>query len=175
MSKVFLSIGGNLGDRKKNLKATQSAVALKAGEIKLFSPIYESEAWGFKHEKKFYNQVIMVETGLDPDLLMTNIIAIENLLGKDENKKNNDNQQYSARSVDIDILLFDDKIINKENLSIPHPHLPKRLFVLKPLNDIAPDLIHPLEKKNISVLLDECKDKGKIEKTDIPENLILYG
>jgi 2-amino-4-hydroxy-6-hydroxymethyldihydropteridine diphosphokinase len=119
--------------------------------------VYETGPWGFKSGKKFLNRVLGVETVLNPSDLLERILKIESDLGRIRSGKG-----YSSRIIDIDILFFGDEIINEGSIVIPHPHLHERKFVLVPLNDIAPEFVHPVLKKTVEELLSLCTDKGKV-------------
>lgn len=159
MNKVFLGIGTNLGDRQANLKEAVNNLGENIGAIIRCSSVYETEPWGFETEEQFLNMVIEAETKLNPSGLLGAILMTEAKLGRTRSGK-----QYSSRLIDIDILLFNDLIMNEEALQIPHPHLHNRKFVLVPLCEIAPEVVHPVYKKTISELLESCNDNSKIKK-----------
>ena len=159
MYKVFLGIGGNIGDKKKNFVRCYELIEERLGKIMLFSPIYETPPWGFLSENNFWNQVIYCETNFEPEMLLEEIHQIELLFGRDRKSGS-----YSPREMDIDILYFDDFIIKSDYLVIPHPFIQERLFVLKPLSDIAPDFINPVLKKTSLQMLENCKDTSEIKK-----------
>ena len=152
MNKAFLLTGGNLGDRLKNLDQASQLLEKYCGGIIKRSSVYETAAWGKTNQSNFLNQVLEIETALTPELLINEILKIEHLMGRERTEK------YGPRSIDIDILFFNQKIINEEGLIIPHPELQNRRFVLIPLAEIAPNLYHPILKKNIVQLLKDCKD-----------------
>ena len=162
MHKIFLGIGGNIGDKEKNFVRCRKIIEKRLGEIILLSPIYETPAWGFSSENNFWNQVIYCETNFDPETLLKEIHKIEILFGRD--RKSNG---YNSREMDIDILYFDDFIIKSSSLVIPHPLIHERLFVLKPLSDIAPNVVHPVLQKNSLQMLDDCKDTSAISKVSL--------
>jgi 2-amino-4-hydroxy-6-hydroxymethyldihydropteridine diphosphokinase len=122
-----------------------------------FSHIYETEPWGFESENTFLNIVLKVQTELKPVALLRKIHGIENQLGRVRN-----DTQYSSRIVDIDILFYNNIIINRKNMQIPHPRVSERRFVLVPLCEIEPDGIHPVLGKSFSNMLDECRDDKKV-------------
>lgn len=143
---VYLALGSNLGNRLANLKNAVSNLTPQMN-VKKRSPVYETPPWGFKDQSAFLNQVVMVETYLEPEELLGHLKRLETALGRVENFQN------GPRIIDMDILFFDDAIFDSRLLVIPHPRLHQRAFVLVPLNDIAPDLTHPLLDKSISELL----------------------
>jgi 2-amino-4-hydroxy-6-hydroxymethyldihydropteridine diphosphokinase len=155
MNKIFLITGGNIGDRKKNLKAALGLIQSKIGKIIKSSKIYETDAWGITDQKSFYNQVHVVESDFSAQEVMKKILKIEEEMGRVRTIKN------AARIIDIDILFFNEDIVNQQNLTIPHPQIINRRFVLSPLNEIASNMIHPVYKKNIHELLAMCKDELK--------------
>ena len=162
MHKIFLGIGGNIGNKKKNFARCRKMIEKRLGKIILLSPVYETAPWGFPSENNFWNQVIYSETNFEPEALLKEIHQIEILFGRD--RKNDKSSGYSSREMDIDILYFDDIILKSDSLVIPHPLIHERLFVLKPLSDIAPDVIHPVLQKNSLQMLENCKDTSDINK-----------
>jgi 2-amino-4-hydroxy-6-hydroxymethyldihydropteridine diphosphokinase len=159
MKIVFLGIGTNLGNRKSNLEQAVARIEEYIGPVLISSSIYETEPWGFQAKDKFLNQVLEVETELSPSGLLGRILMIESLSGRTRSQK-----QYTSRLIDIDILFYEDMIFNEESLKIPHPLLHERKFVLVPLCEIAPDLIHPVLKKSAVELLGMCEDNSKVKK-----------
>tara|TARA_R110000868_G_scaffold1635_14_gene13180 strand:+ start:11299 stop:12444 length:1146 start_codon:yes stop_codon:yes gene_type:complete len=158
---TYLSLGSNLGDKLNQLQEVVFLIHSTVGSVVKISPIYETPAWGFDGDN-FYNCCIAVETSLKPSVLLEKLLEIETRLGR----KRNEGTGYASRTVDIDILYYDREIINTEALTIPHPNLQLRRFVLKPLADIAPQFYHPVLKKDTRNLLQECKDKSNINRTD---------
>jgi 2-amino-4-hydroxy-6-hydroxymethyldihydropteridine diphosphokinase len=167
MSDLYLSIGGNLGDRSKNLSDCRENIGLQIGEIVKSSSIYESESWGFSHPRDFYNQVLMVKTDLNVESVLQKIQMIETKLGRIRSEQKA--QNYEGRVIDIDILLFNKLIIQEKTLHIPHPHMQNRNFVMIPMVEIAKNLMHPVLQKSMKALLEACPDKGKIEKVSTEE------
>ena len=158
MNISYLLIGGNLGDRLKNLGIARRYINSDCGEIKNKSAIYETDAWGKTDQPAFLNQALEIETTLTPDQLLKSLLGIEKKLGRRRLEK------FGPRIIDIDILLYNDIIIDQPRLKIPHPELANRNFALIPLGEIAPRLIHPVFKKNISTLIEECEDKLAVRK-----------
>jgi 2-amino-4-hydroxy-6-hydroxymethyldihydropteridine diphosphokinase len=159
MNKVYFGLGTNLGNRKVNLRKAIEMIGEHIGKVLKSSSIYETAPWGFDSEDDFLNMVVLVETTLTPLELMKKIVTIESMLGRERNQ-----DRYSSRIIDIDILLYDDLILNENGLKIPHPLMHERRFVLVPLNELAPELIHPVKGKSIRVLLEDCRDRSEIKR-----------
>ncbi|WP_419213826.1 2-amino-4-hydroxy-6-hydroxymethyldihydropteridine diphosphokinase [Maribacter sp. X9] len=159
---AFLSIGSNLGNRRFLLQKAIFEIGKKAGEIKQISALYETPAWGFEAED-FLNACIEIQTLLTPEELLTTILAIE----ADYGRKRGELQGYQSRTLDIDIIYYEKEIIATERLTVPHPRMQDRKFILKPLADILPQFYHPILNKDTRNLLQECKDKSVIEKMNI--------
>lgn len=153
MNMAYLLLGGNLGDKQKNLKQAIALMEQKLGSTAKKSSIFITAAWGNEDQPEFYNQAIEIETKLSAIELLKTALEVEELLGR---KRNND--KWEKRIIDIDILFYNDEIINFPELKIPHPFIQERKFVLVPMNEIASEFIHPVLKKTIGMLLDECKD-----------------
>ncbi len=150
-------LGGNLGDRVKNLAEAKLQIANTVGTVVYESAIYESEPWGFEDENQFLNQLVIVQTTLSPTNLLSKIKAIEADLGRTESKI-----QWSSRIIDIDILFYEKSIVKDDNLTIPHPRIDERRFVLEPLLESDPEFIHPLTKKSVRELYSECTDQSRV-------------
>lgn len=159
MSIVYLLLGSNLGDRHNHLNKATSLIGLKAGSIRQKSRIYESPPWGFEHPQNFLNQALEIETTYAPKLLLHTLQEIENDMGRERNPGGN----YEARTIDIDIIFYDNIIIGEKDLCIPHPRLHERKFALLPLKEINPQFYHPLLKKPIEQLLLDCDDESTVE------------
>jgi 2-amino-4-hydroxy-6-hydroxymethyldihydropteridine diphosphokinase len=143
---VYLALGSNMGNRLANLKAAINNLTPQL-TIKNKSSVYDTPPWGFTEQAAFLNQVIVAETYLTPQALLGHLKRLETALGRVPNFQN------GPRLIDIDILFFDDLVLNTPLLVIPHPRLHERAFVLAPLAEIAPDLIHPILNKPIHELL----------------------
>jgi 2-amino-4-hydroxy-6-hydroxymethyldihydropteridine diphosphokinase len=159
MKKVFLGLGTNMGNRAENLSKAAKSIEIEIGRVLKTSSVYETEPWGFHSEEQFLNMVLCAETVLPPSEVLKRILSIETLLGRVRG-----GNQYVSRVIDIDILLYDDQIIEEESLKIPHPLFHERKFVLVPLCEIEPDLMHPGLGKRIKELLRDCKDKSEIKR-----------
>ena len=161
MNKAILLLGGNLGNIQQNFKKTKILISSQTGNIQLKSSLYESKAWGFEAEELFINQVILVETKLSPIQLLQETQEIENTIGR---KTKTRNSEYSSRLIDIDILFYNNDIIELPNLIIPHPKLHLRNFTLAPLNEIMPNFTHPKLTKTISWIFENSKDQNNCRK-----------
>jgi 2-amino-4-hydroxy-6-hydroxymethyldihydropteridine diphosphokinase len=158
MNTAYLLTGGNMGNRLNNLQQAAEFIQQNCGKIVARSSIYETEAWGKTDQPAFLNQALQIETDLSGDLLMQTLLDIESRMGRVRTIK------MGPRIIDLDILLIDDLIKASALLTIPHPALPLRKFALLPLAEIAPDLIHPVEKRTILELLQICPDALNVQK-----------
>ncbi len=156
MEKVVLIVGGNLGNRFALIEEATFLLSKIFGNPLVFSCIYETEAWGGMSSGNYLNQILIYETNEKPEFILKSILSIENQLGRQRKVK------WGDRNMDIDILYYGSKLINKEDLIIPHPFIQERRFVLVPLNDVLPDFVHPILFKPHSELLDLCKDQSKV-------------
>ncbi|MFV0472169.1 MAG: 2-amino-4-hydroxy-6-hydroxymethyldihydropteridine diphosphokinase [Paludibacteraceae bacterium] len=152
MSLVFLGLGTNLGNRPDNLNQAVWMITVEVGEVYSCSSFYESKPWGFQSEYNFLNAVVLVNTPYSPEKLLEILKKIESHIGREPHAKG---ASYKDRIIDIDILIYENRIINRPNLTIPHPHIAKREFVLVPLAEIAPDLIIPMQDKTAKQLKEE--------------------
>ena len=139
---VYLALGSNLDDRLANLKQAIASLTPQL-DVRAKSQVYETPPWGFEEQPKFLNQVIKAKTYLDPEPLLKHLKRLEVALGRKASFPN------GPRLIDIDVLFYDDLVVNKPSIVIPHPRLHERGFVLLPLMDIAPDLRHPVHKKTV--------------------------
>jgi len=159
MNQVYLLLGSNLEDRLELIDKARSLISRRVGAVQSESSVYETEPWGFRTKKKFLNQVVQVDTALAPAGLLETILQIEDALGR----KRGPVYRYESRTIDIDILFYNNSVIHLEKLEIPHPRLHERLFALIPMSELAADLVHPEKGRTISELLQQCLDKGKVE------------
>lgn len=150
---VYLSLGTNLGDRAANLKQAVSSLPPQM-TVKARSNVYETPPWGFTEQGPFLNQVVMATTYLEPELLLKHLKRLETALGREATFR------YGPRLIDIDILFYDDLVLNTPLLTVPHPHLHERGFVLIPLMDIAPDLVHPVTGISVREMILLCDTAG---------------
>lgn len=165
MAKAIIITGGNIGDVKDTLRRAQQEINRQMGIILRCSHSYESKAWGFTSSENFYNQAIILDTDLSPEELLDKALEIELQLGRNREEeariKAATGEPFAPRAIDIDILFYDDEVVDTERLKIPHPLIQDRDFVLRPLNEIAPDKIHPTLRKTIHTLFEEMEAKEK--------------
>ncbi|MEQ9592649.1 MAG: 2-amino-4-hydroxy-6-hydroxymethyldihydropteridine diphosphokinase [Cyclobacteriaceae bacterium] len=152
MAKVYFLLGSNMGDKESNLSKARDKIESYFGEGLRWSNIFESEAWGKTDQPNFLNQVIEVDTKEAPTVILEGILSIENEMGRKREER------WGERLIDIDVLFYGSEVISKPNLVIPHPAIPERRFTLVPLAELAAELIHPVLKKSVSQLLEECAD-----------------
>jgi 2-amino-4-hydroxy-6-hydroxymethyldihydropteridine diphosphokinase len=158
MNNAYLLIGGNLGDRLANLNNAIQKIELHCGKIISSSTIYETAAWGFTEQPPFFNQALQVETALSATELMQQLLIIELSLGRERLLP------LGPRTIDLDIIYFNNEIIQNDIVSIPHPRMEQRNFVLIPLNEIAPTYLHPVLNIPTSTLLKQCRDESHVYK-----------
>ena len=152
MNIVFLQLGSNLGDREILLKDAMIAIESRVGDIVEFSKVYESAPWRAEGQENYLNQILKVRTTSLAVEVLSIVLDIEKQLGRIRLEK------WGERLIDIDIIFYNDSIIETPELCIPHKHLHERMFVLTPLNNIAPEMVHPKYNKTIEELLKICKD-----------------
>jgi 2-amino-4-hydroxy-6-hydroxymethyldihydropteridine diphosphokinase len=158
MNKVYLLIGGNMGDRMANLRLAMEAIEKEIGPIQKMSSIYETAAWGNTQQPDFLNQALLVHTHWDASKVMTCLLTIEKEMGRERSVP------MGPRTIDLDIIYFNEEILDLPSLTIPHPRLAERKFVLLPLTEIAPDFMHPIFNKSNASLLKECGDSLAVQK-----------
>lgn len=159
MNNTILLLGGNLGDVNNTFYQARQKIALQAGPILKVSSVYQSEPWGFQAENKFLNQVLVVETSMNPEPLMELLLSIEFLLGRSRRVKS-----LESRPIDIDLLFYNDQVIVGPLLEVPHPRLHLRRFTLLPLVEIVPEMVHPVFGTTMLELLENCPDKLSVVK-----------
>ena len=168
---VVLLIGGNMGDRVATLLRAIVEISKRIGTVSQISSIYETEPWGFETEQNFLNQALVVDTDLTSHEVLVEALRIEKELGRErnaavstaQNSKLN-NRNYASRPIDIDLIFYNSEIVDTADLQLPHPRMQDRRFVLVPLSEIIPDYQHPKFHKSIWLLLEECGDKGDVNK-----------
>ncbi|MCP2044652.1 2-amino-4-hydroxy-6-hydroxymethyldihydropteridine diphosphokinase [Pontibacter sp. HSC-36F09] len=153
MPKLYLLLGGNLGDRPLYLSQAREQIAAQVGPIVQSSSLYETAAWGKTDQPAFLNQVLEVKTLLSPEQVLQGINQIEQELGRIRH------EHWGARVIDIDMLFYDQLVMQSQRLTIPHPQLHLRRFTLLPLSEIAPQLMHPVLNQPVTQLLQDCPDK----------------
>lgn len=158
MNQVYLLIGGNLGNREQNMAEARKEMEIQCGRILQSSSLYETAAWGQTDQPDFLNQVLLIETTLDAYILLDRLLAIEQAMGRYRMKK------YGPRIIDLDILFYNDEIIESKHLQVPHPRMASRRFVLVPLAELAAEKIHPVTGKTITEILEACPDKLTVKK-----------
>lgn len=163
MNKAYLLIGGNLGDRVRNLSEARERLQEACGTIRRMSALYETAAWGMGAQPDFLNQALLVETVLPPTELLHRLLEAERLMGRERGEKN------GPRTIDMDILLYDSRVIAVPGLEIPHPRMHLRRFVLTPLAEISPRKRHPVLGLTIAELLAHCPDPLQVARysTDV--------
>ena len=157
---VFLLLGSNQGNNLENLARARASIAALPARILNASAVYQTAAWGKSDQEDFYNQVVEISLELKPHILLREIKKIETSLGRITTEK------WGSRIIDIDILLYGQEIVDLPDLCIPHPGIPIRKFTLIPLNEIAPEIHHPVLQKNIGTLLAECSDQLEVRPID---------
>ncbi len=157
-NQVVLSLGSNLGNKQENIQLAIDLIHNSVGTVIKISSLYQSPSWGFESEN-FYNCAILIHTTKTPQKVLSKLLKIE----KDLGRKRLETNEYEARTIDIDIIYWNDEIIESENLTIPHPKMQKRLFVLLPLQDLKLDWKHPILNQKTSELIQNCEDKSKLD------------
>jgi 2-amino-4-hydroxy-6-hydroxymethyldihydropteridine diphosphokinase len=157
LARAFLGIGSNVGDRAQYLKSAVRLLRnIPQSTVAKVSSIYETEPWGNPDQEAYLNQTVELQTGLEPDQLLESCQAIEFHLGREHKEK------WGARTMDIDILLYDSREVHQTDLQIPHPRLSERRFMLVPLAEIAPELSVPRTGHTVSRMLEACEDTGGV-------------
>ncbi|MCD8198628.1 MAG: 2-amino-4-hydroxy-6-hydroxymethyldihydropteridine diphosphokinase [Phascolarctobacterium sp.] len=154
MSAVYIALGSNLGDREENLKTALKKLEEKGLEIIKVSSFFETEPYGVKNQPMFLNAACGVKTNLPPEGLLKLLLSIEQEMGRKRCRR------WGERNIDLDLLFYDDIVLNTQDLILPHPDLQNRDFVLAPLMEIAPDFLHPVLKKTIKEIKNDMQNKG---------------
>lgn len=155
---VYLSLGSNLGDRGETMQQALQQIELLVGPIQKTSRFYETEPWGFESDQQFLNSCISLKTEIPPHVLLKILQGIEKELGRTKSDK----KGYESRTIDIDILTIGADIIQTQDLTVPHPAMENRKFVLLPLQEIAPNFIHPKTAKTITQIIASCADETSV-------------
>ncbi|HEY1202090.1 MAG TPA: 2-amino-4-hydroxy-6-hydroxymethyldihydropteridine diphosphokinase [Niastella sp.] len=153
MNKVFLLIGGNMGDRLQNLHQAISLLSAVVGPVIQQSAVYETAAWGKTDQPAFLNQALLLTSRLSARELIVTVLSVEEEMGRHRTEK------FGPRVIDIDIMFYNEDVINEPHLIIPHPQMQNRRFALVPLNELAHQMVHPVLNKTLEELLLECKDE----------------
>lgn len=149
MAIAYLALGTNIGNKRRNMITAAALLAERVGDVLALSGFYETEPWGFQSDNTFLNAALQLETGLPPLELLKATQEIELEMGRTQKS----NGAYHDRIIDIDILLYDDLILQTSELTLPHPLMHERQFVMEPLAEIAPNVIHPVFKKPVVSLM----------------------
>jgi 2-amino-4-hydroxy-6-hydroxymethyldihydropteridine diphosphokinase len=155
---AYIGLGANLGQRERTLREAVRRIA-RLGTITAVSSLYETEPVGFREQPSFLNAVVALETELTPVELMRELLAIERSMGRQRTFRN------APRTLDLDMLLLDGIVVETPGLTLPHPRMDERAFVLVPLAEIAPDLVHPVQRQTVSELLDELPDASGVRRS----------
>jgi 2-amino-4-hydroxy-6-hydroxymethyldihydropteridine diphosphokinase len=158
MIDVYLLLGSNLGDRELYLHMAVRLIENDVAPVAKTSPIYETQSWGKTDAPDYLNQVILLKTDMPARTILEKILAIEREMGRKREEK------WGSRTIDIDILFYGDEVINEPDLIVPHPQLHNRRFTLEPLNDLAPQLVHPVLRKTIKELKNDLRDTLIVKK-----------
>ncbi len=159
MTQLFLSLGGNLGNTREIFEGAYPLIEKKIGKISVYSSIYQTQAWGPIPQADFLNQVLLVNTSLKAESCLAEILEIEREFGRERKER------WGPRTLDLDILYYGDKVIAESDLSIPHPRIAERKFILTPLAEIAPTFTDPASRKTMVTLLADCSDKGQVNRS----------
>lgn len=157
-SRVIAGLGSNLGDRFAALTRATELIREEAGEVIASSSVWETEPWGFEADDKFLNMVVVIDTRKKPQQLMQLFRSIEGRMGR----RRSGGGKYESRIIDIDILLWEDRVISVPGLEVPHPKIADRRFVLEPLCEVAPEAVHPVTGLTVAEMLEICPDRSDV-------------
>jgi 2-amino-4-hydroxy-6-hydroxymethyldihydropteridine diphosphokinase len=157
-SDVIAGLGSNLGDKFAALGRAMELIREEAGEITAASSVWETEPWGFDADEQFLNMVVVIRTALQPGRLMQLFRSIEGRMGR----KRSGGGRYESRIIDLDILLWESRVITMPGLEVPHPKLASRRFVLEPFAEVAPDAVHPVTGLTVAEMLQLCDDRSDV-------------
>ena len=163
METCYVLFGSNMGDKNGIFAQACLYINNRCGRILKVSASYESEPWGFDAEEWFLNRVVVIETAMDPEKLLCELLDIERELGRERHPEV---EGYTSRTADLDILYFGSRVICTETLTVPHPRLHLRRFALLPLCEVAPDLVHPVFRLTQTELLERCPDTLAVRKNE---------
>jgi len=158
-NRVIIGLGSNLGDRFAALAHAMDLIREEAGDISAASSVWETEPWGFEASEQFLNMVIIIETTMQPRQLMQLFRSVEGRIGR---RRGGGTGRYESRIIDIDILLWEERVISVPGLEIPHPKISDRRFVLEPLCEVAPDAVHPVTGLTVAEMLQTCDDRSDV-------------
>ena len=163
MDTCHVLFGSNMGDKNQIFAQACQLINNRCGQVMRVSAAYESEPWGFEADEWFLNRVVVLETELDPECLLSELLGIERELGR---VRHPEYSGYCSRTADLDILYYGDRIINSATLTVPHPRLHLRRFALVPLCEVAPNLVHPVLQMTQMELLQQCPDDSLVRIMD---------
>ncbi len=155
---VYILLGSNLGNRQRYLDEAISGIEKNIAPLEQRSSVYQTASWGNTDQPEYLNQVVLFKSDIPAPDLLHRLLEIERKLGRERNEK------WGARTIDIDMLFYGEEVIRIPGLSVPHPHLHERRFVLAPLAEIAPEWIHPVFKQSIKQILGNLKDNLLVQK-----------
>ncbi|GJM29996.1 MAG: 2-amino-4-hydroxy-6-hydroxymethyldihydropteridine diphosphokinase [Cyclobacteriaceae bacterium] len=157
MAGLYLLLGTNLGNREENLKMARVLLISNVGPLVRSSSVYISEPWGMNNVPAFLNQLLLLDTDSSPLDILKQILLVESKMGRTRQSG------YQSRIIDIDIIYYHQQVIDHPDLTLPHPRIKERKFVLKPLVELAPDFIHPVLQLTNQQLLDQCPDRLSVK------------
>ena len=159
ITQLFLSLGGNLGNTREIFEGAYPLIEKKIGKISVYSSVYQTEAWGPIPQADFLNQVLLISTTLSAQACLTEMLAIEKEFGRERKER------WGPRTLDLDILYYSDITIAEQDLTVPHPRIAERKFILTPLAEIAPSFTDPTSRKTMTALLNECEDSSQVNRS----------